>query len=120
MSPTYEDYEQVRREPPADSTPLYHLRENGPVSIKSVSIKSDKDNTEDDTFPIVGIGASAGGLEALESFFKHLPEDCNMAFVVIQHLDPTQKGIMPELIQRFTSMEVVPVKDRLKVYPNCI
>ena len=40
-------------------------------------------------FPVVGIGASAGGLEALESFFSQVPAGCNMAFVVIQHLDPT-------------------------------
>lgn len=71
-------------------------------------------------FPIVGIGASAGGLEALEHFLGNVPEKCGMAFVVIQHLDPTQKGMLPELLQRITKMEVVPVKDRLKVKPNCV
>ena len=45
--------------------------------------------------PIVGIGASAGGLEALEQFLRHVPEKCGLAFVIIQHLDPTHKGIMP-------------------------
>ena len=71
-------------------------------------------------FPIVGIGASAGGLEAFELFFGHLPEKTGMAFVVIQHLDPTQKGILPELLQRVTKMNVFQVKDRTMVKPDCL
>ena len=59
------------------------------------------------SFPIVGIGASAGGLEALEQFLGHVPKQCGMAFVIVQHLDPTQKGIMPELLQRATRMKVI-------------
>ena len=69
-------------------------------------------------FPIVGIGASAGGLEALEQFFENTPKDNGMAFVVIQHLDPTHVGIMPELLQRVTTMKVLQVTDRLKVRQN--
>jgi two-component system CheB/CheR fusion protein len=71
-------------------------------------------------FPIVGIGASAGGLEALEQFLRHVPEGSDMAFVIVQHLDPTHKGIMPELLQRATGMEVFQVRDRMKVKPNCV
>ena len=71
-------------------------------------------------FPIVGIGASAGGLEALEQFLRHTPENSGMAFVIIQHLDPTHKGIMPELLQRATPMEVFQAKERMKVKPNCV
>jgi chemotaxis methyl-accepting protein methylase len=74
----------------------------------------------DRSFPIVGIGASAGGLEALIQFFKHVPADSGMAFVVIQHLDPTQKGMMPELLQRATAIKVAQVKDCTKVQPNCV
>ena len=69
-------------------------------------------------FPIVGIGASAGGLEALEQFLKHVPSESGMAFVIVQHMDPTHKGIMPELLQRATGMKVVQVKDRTKVRPD--
>ena len=69
-------------------------------------------------FPVVGIGASAGGLEALESFFKNVPQDSGMAFIVVQHLDPTQKGILVELLQRSTRMPVVQAKDDLKVLPD--
>ena len=71
-------------------------------------------------FPIVGIGASAGGLEALEQFLGHVPAGSGMAFVIVQHLDPTHKGIMPELLQRATSMKVIQVKDRTKVRPDCV
>ncbi|PKI15833.1 chemotaxis protein CheB [Colwellia sp. 12G3] len=69
---------------------------------------------------IVGIGASAGGLEALEDFFSHVPTPCGIAFVVIQHLDPTHKSIMPELLQRITQMKVTQARNRLKVKPNCV
>ena len=72
------------------------------------------------SFPIVGIGASAGGLEALEQFLGHVPAGSGMAFVIIQHLDPTHKGIMPELLQRGTGMKVVQVRDRTKVRPDCV
>jgi chemotaxis methyl-accepting protein methylase len=71
-------------------------------------------------FPIVGIGASAGGLEALESFLANVPTGSGMAFVIVQHLDPTHKGIMVELLQRGTDMPVVQVKDRTRVKPNCV
>jgi len=74
----------------------------------------------DTDFPIVGMGASAGGLEALERFLLHLPPDSGMAFVLIQHLDPTHKGIMPQLLQRDTAMKVVQVRDRTLVQPNCV
>lgn len=72
------------------------------------------------SFPIVGIGASAGGLEALEQFLSHVPKKSGLAFVIVQHLDPTHKGIMPELLQRTTAMKVVQVKDRLPVRADCV
>ncbi|MEX2606759.1 MAG: chemotaxis protein CheB [Kiritimatiellia bacterium] len=85
---------------------------------KSASVKPA--DAESRPFPIVGIGASAGGLEALERFLEHVPEHCGMAFVIVQHLDPTHKGIMPELLQRVTKMSVVQVKDRTRVCPDCV
>ena len=71
-------------------------------------------------FPIVGIGASAGGLEALEQFLVRVPPRTGMAFVIIQHLDPTHKGLLPELLQRATAMQVSQVKDRTRVRPDCV
>jgi two-component system CheB/CheR fusion protein len=73
-----------------------------------------------DDFPIVGIGASAGGLEALEKFLSHVPEKSGMAFVVIQHLDPTHKGILVEILQRVTAMKVIQVRNGMKVQPNYV
>ena len=71
-------------------------------------------------FPIVGIGASAGGLEALDQFLGRVPAGSGMAFVIVQHLDPTRKGIMSELLQRATGMKVIQVKDRTTVRPDCV
>ncbi len=72
-------------------------------------------------FFIVGIGASAGGLEALEQFFAHLPkEPCGLAFVVIQHLSPTHKSIMDALLQKQTTMPVREIQDGMVLTPNCV
>ena len=73
-----------------------------------------------DSFPIVGIGASAGGLEALEQFLGQAPHRSGLAFVIVQHQDPTHQGLMPELLQRVTSMPVVLVRDRMAVRPNTV
>ena len=72
-------------------------------------------------FPIVGIGASAGGLAAFEAFFTALPTDnkSGMAFVLVQHLAPDHKSILSELIKRYTRMQVFEVEDGMTVQPNC-
>ena len=82
--------------------------------------QSDDPRAADQSFPIVGIGASAGGLEALELFLKNVPANSGMAFVIVQHLDPTHKGIMVELLQRATPMPVVQIRDRMKVKPDYV
>ena len=69
---------------------------------------------------IVGIGTSAGGLDALGQFFSNVSETCGMAFVIIQHLDPTHTGILPELLQRSTLMKVVEVKENMSIEINCV
>ena len=71
-------------------------------------------------FPIVGIGASAGGLEAFEQFFRHVPADTGMAFVLVSHLDPDHASMLTEILQRTTSMPVVEALDQVKVLPNCV
>ncbi len=72
-------------------------------------------------FPIVGIGASAGGLAAFEAFFSGMPTltDPGMAFVLVQHLAPDHKSILTGLIQRYTRMQVFEVEDGMVVKPNC-
>jgi two-component system, chemotaxis family, CheB/CheR fusion protein len=69
-------------------------------------------------FPIVGLGASAGGLEAFEQFFNAMPADSNMGFVLIQHLDPSHPSILAEILQRSTKMPVVEAQDQMVVMPN--
>ncbi|HAJ25761.1 MAG TPA: chemotaxis protein CheR, partial [Syntrophus sp. (in: bacteria)] len=74
-----------------------------------------------DNFPIVGIGASAGGLAAFEAFFSAMPADIDsgMAFVLVQHLAPDHKSILTELVKRYTQMQVYEVEDGIAVQPNC-
>jgi two-component system CheB/CheR fusion protein len=84
------------------------------------ALKSKKDDSRSGLFPVVGIGASAGGLEAIEQFLINVPENSGLAYVVIQHLDPTQKGMLPELLQRVSKMKVFQAKDRVAVKPNCV
>ena len=71
-------------------------------------------------FPIVGIGASAGGVNALEGFFKGLPADSGMAFVIITHLNPERESRLHEVLSRYTSMDVVVAADGVKIAPNCV
>ncbi len=89
------------------------LRSNPPVPALARTPGNDRA-----AFTVVGLGASAGGLEALEAFLKSVPPRSGMAFVVVQHLDPTHKGILVELLQRATEMPVVQVKDRQRVEAN--
>ena len=92
-------------------------RQNKPAKVASPKISAPPAGV---SFPIVGIGASAGGLEALEQFLGHVPAGSGMAFVIVTHLDPTRKGIMPELLQRATRMKVLQIKDRTNVQPDCV
>ncbi|QDL36782.1 chemotaxis protein CheB [Rhodoferax sediminis] len=73
-------------------------------------------------FPIVGIGASAGGLAAIEAFFSGMPADSDpgMAFVLVQHLAPDHTSILTELVQRTTRMKVFEVQDGMAVQVNCV
>ncbi len=98
-----------------------------PLAVKKVNAGKKKSVDEEGTaanatgFPVVGIGASAGGLAAFEAFFSGMPADTDpgMAFVLVQHLAPDHKSILTELIQRYTSMKVFEVEDGMKVQPNC-
>lgn len=73
-------------------------------------------------FPVVGIGASAGGLAALGEFFSAIQADTSleMAFVVVQHLAPDRKSMLSEIIARYTGMQVYEVKDGMVIRPDCI
>lgn len=75
---------------------------------------------ENKIFFVVGIGASAGGLRALEEFFEHMPTDSGGTFVVIQHLSPDFKSLMKELLERRTRMAIYRVTEGMELEPNSI
>ncbi|HPU80999.1 chemotaxis protein CheB [Accumulibacter sp.] len=95
-------------------------RTNRKTSPQSLASPGAAEET-DDRFPIVGIGASAGGLSAFEAFFSGMPADSDpgMAFVLVQHLAPDHKSILADLIRRYTRMQVFEVKDGMPVQVNC-
>ena len=69
-------------------------------------------------FPVVGIGASAGGLEAFEQFFRNTPADIGMAFVLVSHMDPNYHSTLTEILQRTTVMPVTEAVDQVSVQAN--
>ena len=71
-------------------------------------------------FPVVGIGASAGGLDAFKKLLKAIPENSGMAYVLVQHLDPSHESMLPDLLQKVTTIPVLEIADDIKVEPNHI
>ena len=104
---------QKRRIPPAKPA--------ASPAMTEVPNSTPADGPLPNAFPIVGIGASAGGLGAFEAFFSGMPAkvDPGMAFVLVQHLAPDHKSILADLIRRYTRMEVFEVEDGMVVQPNC-
>ncbi len=93
---------------------------NGFASPQSTLHSKDQLAVNDGDFLLVGIGASAGGLEALERFFAKVPAHSGMAFVVVQHLSPSFESLMGELLSPRTSLPIHRVEDGMVVYPNAI
>jgi len=75
---------------------------------------------KEQAFPIVAIGASAGGLKAFGQFFSNMPLDSGIGFVLIPHLDPNHVSLLPDLLRKYTKMTVVQAGDGIKVQANCI
>ena len=94
-------------------------KESGKSKIPDMASEKGFIDPESKPF-IVGIGASAGGLEAIEEFFDNTPSGGNMAFVIIQHLSPEHKSIMGSLLEKHTQMKVIEVRDGLKIQPDYI
>lgn len=92
-----------------------------PPSGNEQTKKTQEHPPEKISFPVVGIGASAGGLEPLEAFFANIPPDKpDMAFVVIQHLSPQHKSIIGEILKKDTDMPIREIRNGMKVEPNTI
>ena len=79
-----------------------------------------KETPTQSTFTIVGIGSSAGGIEALEEFFRHLPADSGAAFVVVSHQHASHSSLLPEILRRWTALPVIEASDGLSVEPNTV
>ena len=90
------------------------------IPITSEPVTADE-SPSDNLFPIVGLGASAGGLRAFEAFFSGMPANVKleMAFVLVQHLAPDHESILTDLIRRYTTMQVFEVTDGMVVQINC-
>jgi len=86
--------------------------------LKSPPADRPPEPSETTTFPIVGIGASAGGLEAFTQLLRALPHDTGMAFVFIQHLAPTRETVLTDLLSRATRMPTSQVEDSTRVQPD--
>ena len=91
---------------------------NSKVATTKKGSLETKQHTRSSIFPIVGVGASAGGLEAFTEMFKYLPPDTGMSFVLIQHLSPKHLSLLTALIQKATRMQVQEAQDQMKVQPN--
>lgn len=91
-----------------------------PIETPTGAAKHAATNAAPGHVPVIGLGASAGGLEALELFLRNVPAGSGLAFVVIQHMDPTKKGALVELLQRATDMPVQEVEDGLRIAPEHI
>src|SRR2546428_1396586 len=102
---------------PEKSIPKKSAPECSP-KVASVEKRAAEQQAGKDFSPVVGIGASAGGLEAFRQLLKHLPVDTGMAFVLVQHLDPTHESILTELLSRSTKMPVSEVRDGTAVEPD--
>lgn len=90
-------------------------KDKGPEAAGNSKEGGQKD---DAGFPVIGMGASAGGLEAFEQFFSNLPADSGMAFVLVPHLDPGHASMLTEILQRTTTMPVAEAKDQMAVEPD--
>ncbi len=93
-----------------------------PENQKKAAKRSNKKSSDQDKqgIPIVGIGASAGGLDAFKSLLEYLPTDTGLSFVVIQHLAAGQESMLSDILSRLTKMHVQTVKDKIPVEPNHI
>jgi two-component system, chemotaxis family, CheB/CheR fusion protein len=89
-----------------------------PPKAEEVALQDDARPDRSDRFPIVGIGASAGGLEAATTVFKELSPDLGMAYVLVLHLDPARESAVTEILARATRMPVVQVKEGMRVTPD--
>ncbi|MBH8574817.1 hypothetical protein I8752_17670 [Nostocaceae cyanobacterium CENA369] len=98
-------------------SPRQSSKKTQPNSTRTNASVREQDNHKE-LFPIVGLGASAGGLDAYTQLLNHLPTYTGMAFVLIQHLNPDQKSWLSEILSKATKMPVIQAENEMVVEPN--
>jgi len=91
-----------------------------PSARKGIRRNSNAAGSMESSLPIVALGASAGGLEAFEEFFRHMSPDSGISFVLVSHLDPGHASMLTEILQRTTKMKVVETKNGMKMEPDSV
>ena len=109
--------------PSGATTPARTAKPKAAVKAKTIMRSANSaaravKKTREDSFPIVAIGMSAGGLEAATQFLHAMPIDSGAGFVIVQHLEPVRKSLLAELLSRQTKMPVVDIEDGMRVKPN--
>src|SRR5262249_2972151 len=104
-----------RKRKPAEAVPA-EPRSTPPAASSVAEEAGPREETL--SFPVVGVGASAGGLEAFTQMLHALPVDTGMALVLVQHLAPTHASMLTEILSRATGMPVAEVQDQMPVEPN--
>lgn len=100
---------------PTNSEPIVNPEETDLSELPNVS-----EQDENESFAIVGIGASAGGLEPFTQLLKNIPPDIGMGFVLVQHLAPDHESHLGEILQHSTQMPVAQASDGMKIEPNSV
>ncbi|MFW6324350.1 MAG: chemotaxis protein CheB [Desulfovibrionales bacterium] len=112
--------ENSRMEPGSEAAGRKGRDPHDTLPVTAESASGEEPHNTDEDFPVVGIGASAGGLHALENFFELLPEDPGLAFIVVQHLAPDRKSLMGKILSRKTSMQVRDAQHGTKLARNTV
>jgi len=122
INSTYEKESVLKIDEKIMEKAINYEKKQNPKQNHNESEIEDKTPDASTKFPIVGIGASAGGLLAFEAFFKGAPKDVvlDMAFVLVQHLAPDHKSLLAEIIKRYTDMTVHEVEDGMNIEPNSV
>ncbi|MHB1926924.1 MAG: chemotaxis protein CheB [Leptospirillum sp.] len=88
--------------------------------MKGVRRNANTSDSKESSLLVVALGASAGGLEAFEEFFRHMTADSGFAFVLLSHLDPGHASMLTDILQRATGMKVAEAKNGMQLKPNCV
>jgi two-component system CheB/CheR fusion protein len=108
------------KRPPRAITAEARGKDAAKAKVASASTPQSEVPADKSDCVVVGIGASAGGLDSFKRFLQAMPHDSGLAFVLIQHLDPSHESLMADLLSKHTAMPVVETEDATTIPPNCV